>query len=103
MLHAMASIAALTDVPLPQAVHPGRENPPARADSLRSLAADFQKLEQAVDAADADPSADAKASYATLSKMLAATLKQWQALKQGEIATLNAALVAAGEKTTAER
>jgi len=35
--------------------------------------------------------------------VLAATLKQWQALKQGEIATLNAALVAAGEKTTAER
>jgi hypothetical protein len=98
MLHAMASIAALTDVPLPSNVHPGRENPPARADSLRSLASDFQKLEQAVDAADADPSADAKASYATLSKMLAATLKQWQALKQAEIAALNAALAAAGEK-----
>jgi hypothetical protein len=103
MLHAMESIAALTDVPLPQAVHPGRENPPARADSLRSLATDFQKLEQAVDAADADPSADARASYATLSKMLATTLKQWQALKQGEIAALDAALAAAGERTIAGR
>jgi hypothetical protein len=68
MLHAMASIAALTDVPLPQAVHPGRENPPARADSFCSLAGDFEKLKAAIDAAGADPSADAKASYATLSK-----------------------------------
>jgi ABC-type proline/glycine betaine transport system substrate-binding protein len=67
------------------------------ADSFRSLAGDFEKLEAAIDGA--DPSADAKASYTTLSKMLAATLKQWQALKTGEIAALNAALTAAGEKT----
>ncbi len=99
MLHAMASISALTDVPLPSNVHPGRENPPARADSFRSLAADFEKLEAAIDNADADPSADAKASYTTLSKMLAATLKQWQALKTGEIA----ALTAAGEKGVSGR
>jgi hypothetical protein len=95
----MASISALTDVPLPSNVHPGRENPPARADSFRSLAADFEKLEAAIDNADADPSADAKASYTTLSKMLAATLKQWQALKTGEIA----ALTAAGEKGVSGR
>jgi len=98
MLHAMASISTLTDVPLPSSVHPGRENPPARADSFRSLASNFEKLEAAIDDADADPSADAKASYTTLSKMLAATLKQWQVLKAGEIAALNAALTAAGEK-----
>ena len=96
MLHAMASIAALTDIPL--MTIPGRENPPARADSFRSLAADFEKLAAAIDNADADPSADAKASAAALSKMLAATLKQWQALKTGEIAALNKALSAAGEK-----
>jgi hypothetical protein len=98
MLHAMASISALSDVPLPSNVHPGRETLPSRADSFRSLATDFEKLEAAIDNADADPGADAKASDATLSKMLAATLKQWQALKAGEIAALNKALTAAGEK-----
>jgi hypothetical protein len=96
IIHAMSSIAALTDVPL--VTIPGRENPPAHTDSFRSLATDFEKLAAAIDNADADPSADAKASYATLSKMLAATLKQWQALKQGEIAALDKALAAAGEK-----
>jgi len=38
----------------------------SRADSFRSLAGDFEKLKAAIDGA--DPSADAKASYATLSK-----------------------------------
>jgi hypothetical protein len=99
MLHAMSSIGVLSDVPLPSNVHPGRANPPARADSFRSLADDFEKLEAAIDGADADPSTDAKASYATLSKILAATLKQWQTLKTGEIAALNSALTAAGEKS----
>jgi hypothetical protein len=103
MLHAMASINALSDVPLPSNEHPGRENPPAQASSFRSLAADFEKLQAAIDNADADPSADAKASAATLSKMLAATLKQWQALKTGEIAALNASLTAAGEKSVIGR
>jgi hypothetical protein len=101
MIHAMSSIAALTDIPL--VTIPGRENPPAHADSFRSLASDFEKLAAAIDNADADPSADAKASYATLSKMLAATLKQWQALKTGEIAALNASLTAAGEKSVIGR
>lgn len=96
MIHAMSSIAALTDIPL--VTIPGRENPLARADSFRSLASDFEKLAAAIDNADADPSADAKASYATLSKMLAATLKRWQALKAEEIAELDKALTAAREK-----
>ncbi|HEY3778754.1 MAG TPA: hypothetical protein VGL35_11915 [Rhizomicrobium sp.] len=55
--------------------------PPRRADSLQTLSTDLQKLEQAVDGADADPSADAQASYQTLSRMLANTLREWVQVK----------------------
>ncbi|MDE2110366.1 MAG: hypothetical protein KGJ79_04420 [Alphaproteobacteria bacterium] len=72
--------------------------PPRRADSLRALSADLVKLEQAVDSADADPSADAIASYGKLSRMLASTLKAWQKLKQHELVALNIKLVAGGNK-----
>ena len=51
--------------------------------------------------ADADPSADAVASYARLSKMAAATLRNWQQLKRNDLAELNAALSEAGAKPIA--
>jgi len=51
-----------------------------------------------VDGADADPSPDAQTSYATLSKTLATTMDEWQALKQHDLAALNAKLKAAGQK-----
>jgi photosystem II stability/assembly factor-like uncharacterized protein len=86
----MAAISNLSDVPLPSDTRAGRENQPPRPGSLRSLAADFEKLERAVDGADADPSADARASYTNLSKMLAVTLHAWQQFKQTGLATLNA-------------
>ncbi|MDE2164628.1 MAG: hypothetical protein KGJ53_15805 [Alphaproteobacteria bacterium] len=72
--------------------------PPMRTDSLRALSTEIANLEQAVDGADADPSADAIASYRELSQMLAATLKSWQKLKQNDLSALNAKLVAAGGK-----
>ena len=95
----MAKIAAVSGVDL----HP--RNPmmePHRNDSLRMLAADLEKLENAVDGADAEPNKDAMTSYATLTKMLAATMREWQQVKSANLAALNAGLKAAGEKAVGE-
>jgi len=72
--------------------------PPKRVDSLRALSMNLMKLEQAVDGADADPGADAQASYALLSKTMDATLAEWLALQKGELAALNASLQKVGQK-----
>jgi hypothetical protein len=94
---AMSDISALSDIPLPADTRPGRENPPLRTDSLQSLAADFGKLKQAVDGADADPGADSLAAYAALSKTLADTLHAWQQMKEKDLAALNAGFKTEGE------
>jgi hypothetical protein len=74
-----------------------RSTPPLRTDSLRTLAADLDKLEEAADGADADPGPDVRASFATLSRMLTATLSDWQTLLNHDLVELNAQLKAAGE------
>ena len=74
-----------------------RNTPPLRTDSLRALAADFDQLEGAADGADADPGPDLRASFATLSRMLTATLVDWQTLVKHDLVELNAQLKAAGE------
>ena len=85
--------------------HPDPRNsmgaPPKRVDSLRALSMSLMKLEQAVDGADADPSADAQASWALLSKTLDATLGEWKQLQQGDLAALDASLTKAGQKPVA--
>jgi len=94
----MRQVADLSGVPL----HPDPRNtmgsPPRRTDSLRALSMNLDKLQLAVDGADADPSPDAQAAYATLSKSLTATLAAWQQLKQTRLAALNRQLKAAGAK-----
>ncbi len=70
--------------------------PPRRTDSLRAISIDLRKLERAVDGADADPSADALASYAKLSKILADQLHAWQQMKHRDLTRLNASLREAG-------
>ena len=83
--------------------HPDPRNsmgaPPKRVDSLRALSMNLMKLEQAVDGADADPGADAQASWALLSKTLDATLAEWRSLQTGELAALNASLPKTGQKS----
>ena len=74
-----------------------RSTPPLRTDSLRMLAADFEALEAAADGADADPGPDVRAAFATLSRMLSATLLDWQTLLNHDLVALNAQLKAAGE------
>jgi hypothetical protein len=86
-------------------LHPDPRNSmgraPHRMDSLRALTGDFAKLKSAIDAADADPGKDSIAAYATLTKMLTATLHEWQQVRSGDLAALNAGLKAAGEKAIA--
>lgn len=86
-------------------LHPDPRNtmgsPPRRTDSLRALSMNLAKLRHAVDGADADPSTDARASYASLNGTLGATLEAWTQLKQGELAALNGKLKAAGGKLIA--
>jgi hypothetical protein len=74
-----------------------RSTPALRTDSLSTLAADFDKLEAAADGADADPGPDVLASFATLSRMLTATLADWDTLLNHDLVELNAQLKAAGE------
>ena len=71
--------------------------PPLRADSLDALSANLDNLESAVDRADADPSPDALASYATLTRTMAATLAEWARLEKVDVPKLNERLQAAGK------
>jgi len=81
---ATAKLSALADIPVPSP--DGAPQVLHHPTSLKSLAADFAKLEQAVDGADADPSPDAEASYATLTKMLDTTLASWEQMKRTDLA-----------------
>ena len=72
--------------------------PPLRTDSLDAIAADLDSLESAVDRADADPSPDALASYATVTRTMAATLAAWARLEKVDVPKLNERLKAAGEQ-----
>ena len=56
--------------------------PPRRADSFKALAANLEKLEHAVDGADAAPGVDAQNAYKTYARMLSKTLREWQQLRQ---------------------
>ncbi len=94
MVRLMAKVSNVSGIPPHSA---SRNTPPLRTDSLRTLAADLGKLEEAADGADADPGPDVRASFATLSRMLITTLSDWQTLLDHDLAELNARLKAAGE------
>jgi len=93
-----ARMSALSEVQLQPDPRELAGPPPRRTDSLRALSAALDKLERAVDGADADPGADTLASYARLSKMVAATIHEWDQLKRTELARLNAELSQAGDQ-----
>ena len=71
--------------------------PPLRVDSLQAISDDLESLASAVDAADADPTPDALASYATVSGKLTATLAEWTNLQRVDVPKLNRRLKAAGK------
>jgi photosystem II stability/assembly factor-like uncharacterized protein len=90
-------VVTISGMPL----HPGPTNAartrPLRTDSLQTLVTNLDRLEGAVDGADADPGPDAQASYSTLTRMLTSTLGDWHRLTQQDLVTLNARLQSAGE------
>ncbi|HEX9407050.1 MAG TPA: hypothetical protein VF975_07015, partial [Thermoanaerobaculia bacterium] len=55
--------------------------PPAPATSIRFVAERLANLQNAVDGADAAPTADARASWATLKPVADAALKAWTEFK----------------------
>jgi photosystem II stability/assembly factor-like uncharacterized protein len=94
----MAKVQDLSGVVL----HPDPRNSmgsaPRNTDSLRALAMNLGKLGQAVDGADAEPSADAQSAWFTLSQTLDNTLAGWNELRHTELARLNHALEASGKQ-----
>ena len=83
-------------------LHPDPRNsmgsPPQNTGSLRALSMNLAKLEQAVDGADADPSADAQSAWTLLSQTLDTTLASWDQLQQNGLGKLNDSLKANGRK-----
>src|SRR5574337_1800306 len=76
----------------------GMASPPQNTASLRALSTNLAKLAQAVDGADADPSADAQAAWTTLSRTLDTTIAAWTRLQQVDLTRLNDVLKASGGK-----
>jgi photosystem II stability/assembly factor-like uncharacterized protein len=76
----------------------GMGSPPQNTGSLRALSMNLAKLEQAVDGADADPSADTQSAWTLLSQTLDTTLASWNQLQQAGLGSLNDALKANGKK-----
>jgi hypothetical protein len=92
----MAKALALSGLPPPSRPPNAPQLQPLRTDSLQALSTHLEKLESAVDGADADPSPDARAGYAALSRTLTATLAEWHRLLDQDLPALNRELGAAG-------
>jgi hypothetical protein len=82
----MDKVSEFSGVPVPGSVRADRTTAPPPPASLKSLSGEFGKLQDAVDGADADPSPDARAAFATLSRSLDSKLQQWQQVKMSDLA-----------------
>ncbi|HZP66540.1 MAG TPA: hypothetical protein VFB32_09525 [Rudaea sp.] len=87
------ALAGTQDAPNP---HNAWAFPPVRTETLRFVGDSLEALQQAADDADAAPSPDVQAGFAKLRPIAAATLAQWHALEQNDLAALNAKLRTAG-------
>jgi hypothetical protein len=93
----MAKARAVSGLPPPSRPPNAPQPKPLRIDSLQVLTTQLEKLEDAVDGADADPSPDARAGYAALSHTLTTTLVEWRHLLDQDLPTLNRELTAKGQ------
>ncbi|MGE5234561.1 MAG: hypothetical protein ACM3OB_10665, partial [Acidobacteriota bacterium] len=75
--------------------------PPRTTSSLRFIESELGDLGQAVDGADADPSADAVGGFAKLRPAASAAVDAWTALVAKDLAALNRELERAGQKPIA--
>jgi photosystem II stability/assembly factor-like uncharacterized protein len=97
----MAKALTLSGLPPPSRPPNAPQPQPLRIDGLQALTTRLEKLEDAVDGADADPSPDARAGYAALSRTLTATLAEWHHLMDQDLPTLNRELGASGQPAIA--
>jgi photosystem II stability/assembly factor-like uncharacterized protein len=72
--------------------------PPKSTTSLRFLDTALQKVETALDGADAAPTSDAHTGYAKLRPMAETSVRIWAEFKKTELAALNAQLKVAGQE-----
>jgi hypothetical protein len=93
----MSKALTLSGLPPPSRPPNAAQAQPLRIDGLQALTTRLEELEDAVDGADADPSPDARAGYAALSRTLAATLAEWRHLMDQDLPTLNRELHASGQ------
>src|SRR5262249_27942997 len=84
-------------VAISDAVARGRRPPPKSVTSLRCLGEALDKIAQAVDGADADPTSDARAGLEQAERSLAPTLAAWAALQSGDLEALQGRLRQAGQ------
>jgi hypothetical protein len=85
----MIQVSTLSGIPVPGSPRGERSTAPPAPGSLKNLAAEFNKLQDAVDGADAEPSPDARAAYLTLSHTLDSKLQQWELLRGSDVARLD--------------
>ncbi|HXO42984.1 MAG TPA: hypothetical protein VN999_16155, partial [Thermoanaerobaculia bacterium] len=74
----------------------GQPGSPPRVDSVRFAADRANTLFDAIEGADAAPSADARAGLNALRALTAQALAAWRAFTDGELAAVNRDLAAAG-------
>jgi hypothetical protein len=91
-LHALAGTRASANS------HNAWAFPPASVQSLRYVAEALDKLERAVDGADAAPSADARAGFETVRPLAGAAVAAWSNWQRQQLPALNAKLEQAGRK-----
>jgi hypothetical protein len=82
----MDKVSEFSGVPVPGSVRADRTTAPPPLSSLKNLSDEIGRVQDAVDGADADPSADARAALAALSRSLDSKLQQWQELKMSDTA-----------------
>jgi hypothetical protein len=85
----MDKVSRLSGIPVPRSAQADRTTAPPAPGSLKNLATELNKLQNAVDGADADPGPDARAAYVTLSRGLVTKLQQWQQLRTSDFARLD--------------
>jgi hypothetical protein len=78
----MTRVSAVSGIPTPWDKRAERAGAPPPPGSLKDLAVEFANLQEAVDGADAEPSPDALAAYASLQNALNMQLKVFQQQKQ---------------------
>jgi hypothetical protein len=88
-----AAVAGVSDDVERASAQPGS---PPRVDSVRFVADRANTLFDAIEGADAAPSADARAGLSALRALTAQALAAWRAFADGELAAVNRELAAAG-------